>query len=129
MAFLDEAQKLTLPLLEQTIAVTIATADDFLGRLPIRDISPAVQAEWNQELTITTNNSGSVIASDGTFTPAGNTYTLKNQSLTVVGASVNIPRPLATPAVVASELTKKAKGVARSMGKDVWHGVFKTMPT
>lgn len=122
MAVYTEVAKLSLPFLAQGAAETIATTDQLLALMPIFNVAPAIQYEWNQESTIYTGNSGSVIAPDGTFTAQSASYTATTQNMTYVGASFTIPRSLSTDSAIAVELAKKSKAVARKMGDLIING-------
>ena len=75
MALYTEVAKLQLPYLNQAVADTIVTSDQFLAMLPIFD-AKQIQYQYTQESNLgSAGNSGSLILPDGTFTPNSASYT------------------------------------------------------
>lgn len=127
MAVYAELAKLSLPNLVSGLAETIVTTDQLVGVMPLFNIAPSIQYQWNRENTLgVSTNSGSIILADGTFTPNTASYTTVTQDLTFFGASFSIPKTLATDEALSAELNSKAKLVARAIGYNTFYATSGT---
>jgi len=119
MGFLQaQFQLLQLPALEAGVMLEIFDRSEVMPFVQFKDVSPASVHQYNQEVTLGSATTASVILPTGTITEGAPTYTQVNDVLSVILDSVYVPRVASVdPKVVAAAIQAKAKTVARQWDK------------